>query len=64
MQEEICMTVWLSNSKLSRQTNRARGSNSVVLYAALAVLVAIALYLIVTPGHLIPQDAAATLVDP
>jgi hypothetical protein len=64
MQEEICMTTWLSNSNLSYQTNRARGSNSVVLYAALAVLVAIALYLVVTPGHLIPQDAAATLVDP
>jgi hypothetical protein len=58
------MTTWLSNSNLSRQTNRARGSNSVVLYAALPVLVAIALYLIVTPGRLIPQDAAATLAEP
>jgi hypothetical protein len=59
---EDCMTTWFSNSNLSSQTNRARGSNSVVLYAALAVLIAIALYLIVTPGHLIPQDATATLV--
>ena len=58
------MTTWLSNSNLSPQTNRARGSNSVVLYAALAVLVAIALYLVVTPGHLIPQDSAAYLVGP
>jgi hypothetical protein len=49
------MTTWLSNSNLSHQTNRAHGSNSVVLYAALAVLVAIALYLVVTPGHLIPR---------
>jgi hypothetical protein len=64
MKEEICMTTWLSNSNLSHQTNRARGGNSVVLYAALAVLVAIALYLVVTPGHLIPQDTAAYLIDP
>ena len=64
MQEEICMTTWLSNSNLSHQTNKAHSGNSLVLYAALAVLVAIALYLLVTPGHLIPQDSAAYLVGP
>jgi hypothetical protein len=47
---------------LSRHTNRVRGSNSVVYYAALAVFAAIALYLIVSPGHLIPQNAAEYLV--
>jgi hypothetical protein len=58
------MKTWRSTSNASDRANGARGDNRAVLYAALAVLVAIALYLVVTPGHLIPQDAAATLVGP
>jgi hypothetical protein len=58
------MTAWLSNSNLSGQGRRARGINSPVLYAALAVLAAIALYLIMSAGHPIAQDAAASLAGP
>jgi hypothetical protein len=58
------MTAWLSNSNLSGQGRHARGINSPVLFAALAVLVAIALYLIMSAGHPIAQDAAGSLAGP
>jgi hypothetical protein len=57
------MTAWLSNSNLSGQWGHARGI-SPVLFAALAVLVAIALYLIMSAGHPIAQDAAGSLAGP
>ena len=59
------MTAWLSNSKLLDEATRARGGNGAVLYAALAVLVAIALHLVMSAGsNPIAQDAAASLVSP
>jgi hypothetical protein len=58
------MTTWLSNSKLLDGASRARGGNSAVLYAALAVLAAIALYLSMSADHPIAQDAAASFVGP
>jgi hypothetical protein len=58
------MTTWLSTSNPSDHATRARGSDGVVLCAALAVLIAIVLYLVVSPSHPIAQDAAATLAGP
>ena len=59
------MRAWLSNSKLLDEATPARGSNSAVLYAALAVLVAIALHLVMSTGNNpIAQDAAASFVGP
>jgi hypothetical protein len=58
------MTAWLSNSDLSDQAQRARGSNSAVLLAASAVVVAIALLLVVSHDHPIPPDAAAYFIGP
>jgi hypothetical protein len=61
---EDYMTTWLSNSNLSDRARRGGAGDRVVLYAALAVLGAIALYLLVTLGHSIPPDAAATFMGP
>jgi hypothetical protein len=59
------MTASLSNSKLRDEATPARGGNSAVLYAALAVLVAIALHLVMSAGsNPIAQDAAAIVVGP
>jgi hypothetical protein len=58
------MTTWLSNSNLSDRARRGGDGDRAVLYAALAVLGAIALYLLVNLGHSIPPDAAATFIGP
>jgi hypothetical protein len=58
------VTTWLSNSNLSDQAGRPRVSNNTVVAAALAVLVAIGLYLVVSPSHSIAQDAAASMAGP
>jgi hypothetical protein len=58
------VTTWLSNSNLSDQAQRTRGDNSTVIVAALTVLMAITLYLVVSPGQPISQDAAASLAGP
>jgi hypothetical protein len=58
------MTAGLSKSKLLDRPSRARGGNSSILYAALAVLVAVALYWFMSAGHPIAQDAAASFAGP
>jgi hypothetical protein len=57
-------TTWLSKSSLPDRATRAREGNSAVIVAALAVLAAIALYLVVSPSQPIAQDAPAGFAGP
>jgi hypothetical protein len=52
------MTARPSKSNVVDETREARSNNSAVFYAALAVLLAIAVYLVVSAGHPIAQEAA------
>jgi hypothetical protein len=58
------MTIWLSTSNASDRANGALDGNRAVLCAALAVLVAIALYLVVSPEHVMSANDAASLAGP
>jgi hypothetical protein len=58
------MTAWLSNSKVFDRASRGRGGDGAVLYAALAMLLAIALFLFMSADHPIVQDAAASFAGP
>jgi hypothetical protein len=58
------MTAWLSNSNLVNNTRLTRGGNMAVLYAALALVAAIALFLVISAGLPIAQDTGASLAGP
>jgi hypothetical protein len=63
-QEKIGMTSWLSNSDLSDHAWQVRWGNIAVLYAAVAMVAAIALLLVVSQGRPIHPDAAAYFIGP
>lgn len=58
------MTAWLTNSEVSDQGQQVRWGHIYVLYAAAAVVAAIALLLVVSQDHPVPPDAATYFIGP
>jgi hypothetical protein len=58
------VTTWFSTLNTSDPAKSAFRGNIAVFVGALAVLVAIALYLAVSAGHPIAQDAADAFIGP